>query len=213
MSKQGDSRDTAVSNSRREFLTTTGGAFGGLWLSLHWRAVEAAAHEAHTAAMSDAKPTFNWLTPAEVADTEALTACIVPSGATPGAREARVVVFIDRALGSFLADQSKEFRTGLNEAQKRFSAMHGSTAFAAARVEEQNAFMHTIDTTPFFTQLRFLTVVGMLSSPKYGGNYGGAGWKVMGFVDQHAFAPPFGYYDKEYTGFRPYVKGATGAKS
>jgi hypothetical protein len=53
----------------------------------------------------------------------------------------------------------------------------------------------------------------MLSSPQYGGNYGGAGWKVMGFVDQHAFAPPFGYYDREYAGFKPYANTPAGAKS
>jgi hypothetical protein len=206
-------RDTAVSTSRRDFLTTSGSAFGGLWLSLHWRAVEAAAHDAHAAATSDAKPTFNWLTPAEVADTDALTACIVPSGATPGAHEARVVVFVDRALGSFFGEQSKDFRAGLTDVQKKFAASHGGKAFAAASVDEQNAFMHTIDTTPFFSQLRFLTIVGMLSSPQYGGNYGGAGWKVMGFVDQHAFAPPFGYYDREYAGFKPYANTPAGAKS
>jgi hypothetical protein len=200
-------------SSRREFLSTTGGVFGSLWLSLHWRSVEAAAHEAHAAATSDAKPSYAWLSAVEAADTEALTACIVPSGATTGAREARVAVFIDRALATFFAEQSKAFRTGLNDAQKKFSAGHGGKAFAAAGVEEQNAFMHTIDESEFFTQLRFLTVVGLLSSPKYGGNYGGAGWKVMGFVDQHAFAPPFGYYDRLYTGFKPYSKDAAGAKS
>ena len=44
----------------------------------------------------------------------------------------------------------------------------------------------------------------MFSSPKYGGNYRGSGWQMMGFADQHAFTPPFGYYDREYTGFVPY---------
>jgi hypothetical protein len=27
----------------------------------------------------------------------------------------------------------------------------------------------------------------------------------MGFVDQHAFTPPFGHYDRQYTGFVPYT--------
>ena len=26
---------------------------------------------------------------------------------------------------------------------------------------------------------------------------------MMGFADQHAFTPPFGYYDREYAGFVP----------
>jgi len=190
--------------SRREFLAATGGVAGSLWLSLHWRAVEAAAHEAHTAAISDVKPTFTWLTAAEAADTDALSACIVPSDKTPGAHEARVVVFIDRALGSFFAEQAGEFRTGLSAAQKKFSTANGGKSFAQGSADQQIAFMQTIDTSPFFTQLRFLTIVGMLSSPKYGGNFGGLGWKVLGFADQHAFTPPFGYYDRTYAGFKPY---------
>jgi hypothetical protein len=29
---------------------------------------------------------------------------------------------------------------------------------------------------------------------------------MMGFVDQHAFIPPFGHYDAEYKGFVPYPR-------
>jgi hypothetical protein len=32
---------------------------------------------------------------------------------------------------------------------------------------------------------------------------------MMGFAEQHAFAPPFGYYDREYTGFVPYSSSTT----
>ncbi len=63
------------------------------------------------------------------------------------------------------------------------------------RLRAQIAFLKTVDQTPFFETTRMLTVLGMFTSPKYGGNYQGAGWKLMGFVDQHAFTPPFGYYD------------------
>ena len=49
-----------------------------------------------------------------------------------------------------------------------------------------------------------LTLLGMFSAPMYGGNFQGSGWKMMGFADQHAFTPPFGYYDREYAGFVPY---------
>ena len=49
-----------------------------------------------------------------------------------------------------------------------------------------------------------LTILGMFSSPKYGGNFEGSGWKMMGFEDRHAFTPPFGFYDARYTGFVPY---------
>jgi len=200
--------------SRREFLAATGGIAGSLWLSLHWRSVEAAAHEAHAAATSEHAPTLKWLSATEAADTDALSACIVPSGETPGAREARVVVFIDRALSSFFAGQADEFRSGLQATQRKFSAAHAGKAFAAASAEQQIAFMQTIESSPFFTQLRLLTIVGLLSSPKYGGNFGGLGWKVMGFADRHAFVAPFGYYDRNYAGFEPYLPSSTpGAES
>jgi hypothetical protein len=136
---------------------------------------------------------------------DAIAAQIVPSGATPGAREAHAVYFIDRAMSTFFAAWSAEFRAGLAEFQSKFHALHpDATSFAAAASGTQIAFLKTVDRTPFFETARMLTVLGMFSSPKYGGNTEGIGWKMMGFEDRHAFAPPFGHYDANYTGFVPY---------
>ena len=44
--------------------------------------------------------------------------------------------------------------------------------------------------------LRGLTMLGMFSNPSYGGNFEKSGWKMLGFVDQFAWTPPFGYYDR-----------------
>ena len=49
--------------------------------------------------------------------------------------------------------------------------------------------------------MRLLTVLGMFTMPAYGGNRDGLGWQLIGFVDQHVFKPPFGYYDRDYPGF------------
>ena len=57
--------------------------------------------------------------------------------------------------------------------------------------------------------MRTLTLLGMFTSPKYGGNFRGAGWNMSRFRARHAFLPPFGYYDREYTGFVPYASGST----
>ena len=46
-----------------------------------------------------------------------------------------------------------------------------------------------------------LTLAGLLALPSYGGNENKAGWKLVGFVDQHAWQPPFGHYDVGYPGF------------
>ena len=62
--------------------------------------------------------------------------------------------------------------------------------------------------TPFFGGMKFLTVLGLLALPSYGGNADKLGWKLVGFVDQHAWQPPFGHYDAEYAGFVPYAKAA-----
>ena len=71
----------------------------------------------------------------------------------------------------------------------------------------QIAFLKTVDRTPFFESMRVLTLLGMFTSPQYGGNFEGAGWKLLGFQDEHVFNPPFGYYDKDYAGFVPYTTG------
>ena len=176
----------------------------GAWMALHWPGLAAAAHHAE-AAGPVASAELKFLTAAEAPEVEAVAAQIIPSGATPGAREARVVHFIDYALLNVFPDQAPSFRTLLAQFQSAFEATHASGGgFASASAADQLEFMKSIDTTPFFAQMRFLTILGFLTSPKYGGNAEGLGWKAIGFADQHVFEPPFGYYDKGYTGFVPY---------
>ena len=82
-------------------------------------------------------------------------------------------------------------------------------SFSKASDAEQIAFLHTVDKTPFFAAVRRLTVLGIIALPKYGGNYEGLGSKLIGVVDRHVWAPPFGYYDKDYAGFVPYPGSKT----
>src|SRR5258708_2561414 len=113
--------------------------------------------------------------------------------------------FIDRALATFFSGWSQDCRAGLAKFQSAYRASNpASASFSKAGSDAQTAYLKTVDGTPFFDTVRTLTLLGMFSSPMYGGNFGGAGWRLMGFVDQHAFTPPFGYYDREYTGFVPY---------
>ncbi len=189
--------------SRRDFLGVAGGVAGSGWLALHWPAiVQAAEHAEHAAA--NAPAAFTRLTPADAADVEAIAAQIVPSGRTPGAREARVVYFVDRALKTFFAARLPAFRAGLTAFQKDFAAQRGGARFAAADSATQIAYLRSVETTEFFWLARTLTVLGLTASPSYGGNYQHLGWKLMGFADEHAFLPPFGYYDRDYPGFVPY---------
>ena len=203
MSSSEDQSDVA---SRRSFLFSSSGLVTSLWIASQWPSVSQAAHHAQAKSLLPERAGFEFLTAAQAADVDAISAQIVPSGVTPGAREAHVVRFIDRAMATFFAAQAADFRTGLEEFQAKFlKANAGSASFAGSSSERQVDFLTSVESTPFFGGMRTLTLLGMFSSPKYGGNFQGGGWKMMGFADQHAFSPPFGYYDREYSGFVPYA--------
>jgi hypothetical protein len=190
--------------SRRSFLLSSGGWLTGAWLAAHFPAIAAAAHHADQMPAAPSSAHLQFFSADEAADVEALCSQIVPSGATPGAREARALYFIDRSLATYFSAMASDYRQGLKEFQSRFVAENPGHSFGAANPEVEMAFLKAADHTPFFETTRMLTVLGMFSSPKYGGNYQGAGWKLLSFADQHAFAPPFGHYDAEYQGFVPY---------
>ncbi len=201
-------------SSRRRFLANTGSLASAGFIAANWPSIAAAAeHAEHSQAAAPGAPTsFQVLTAAEAADIEALTACIVPTDDKPGAREAKVVYFIDRALGTFYAKQLPAYRAGLVAFQRQFELGHGGRKFAAAGMAEQGAFITTIETSAFFMTTRQMTAVGLVASPRYGGNFNKLGWQILGFDDQHVFTPPFGYYDKDYAGFVPYP-GTDAAKA
>ena len=133
---------------------------------------------------------------------EAIAAQIIPTDDTPGAREAGVVYFVDRALATFFSRLAGAFRAQLHEFQLTCKAAHpDATSFAALSSDRQIEFLTRVEHTPFFGAMHLLTLFGMFSTPAYGGNRDGAGWKLLGFEDMHAFQPPFGYYDRNYPGF------------
>ena len=157
---------------------------------------------AHPAGHTAAEPAISFLTAAEAADIDAVTAQIIPSDDQPGARDAGVVYFIDRALATFLSQLAADYRAQLAAFQDAYRrAYPGAASFAALTSGQQIAHLKTIDQTPFFNTTRLLTLFGMFSLPAYGGNRGGAGWKLLGFEDAHVFHPPFGHYDRDYPGF------------
>jgi gluconate 2-dehydrogenase gamma chain len=204
--------DTAPDRaSRRHFLLSSGSLVTSAWLIAQRPAIAAAAEHAAHAAELQAGPEpvgFEFLSSSEASDIEAIAAQIVPSGATPGAREAHTIHFIDRALASFFSGWASDYRAGLAAFQAAFRETDPSAAsFAAATADQQLSFVQANDRSTFFENTRLLTVLGMFALPKYGGNYQGNGWKLLGFEDQHIFSPPFGDYDRDYTGFVPYTTG------
>jgi gluconate 2-dehydrogenase gamma chain len=141
---------------------------------------------------------FEILDPATALEIEAIAAQIIPSIDGPGAREAGVIYFIDRALATFAADDVDTYRTGMLEVQqKRRVLFPDSTAIAVLSAEQQVALVRAIETSRFFDLLRIHTVLGFLGNSSYGGNRGGVGWQQIGFDNHMAYQPPFGYYDAE----------------
>ncbi len=193
------------SPSRRQFLMAIGNLASASWLTLNWPQIALAAeHAGHDGDV--AAPTgLTALTAAEAAEVEAIADQIVPGGDKPGARDAKVIQFIDNALGSFWAAQMPSFRQGLGEFNAAYAARFGAdTPFSAAPAEQKIAWLEEVDETPFFMAVRRLTVLGLIALPKYGGNHEYLGWQLLGVENRHFWTAPFGYYDQNYAGFVPY---------
>src|SRR5260370_1975988 len=132
--------------SRRNFLSRGGAALSAVWLSAHWPAIVAAAEHAHQAAKSAAPPKFQFFTSEQAVEIDAITARIIPSDETPGAREAGVVYFIDRALTTFAVNDQKTYREGLPGLQLRVRELFPSPAkIPSPTPEQQNQILHSLD--------------------------------------------------------------------
>src|ERR1700722_14796487 len=160
--------------------------------------IAAAQQHAHEAVQSSTPPAFQTLDPATAAEIDAITSQIVPSSDGPGAHEAGVVYFIDRALSTFDADLRDAYRTGMAEVEKKRSELFpNSASIAALTSDQQIQLIKAIETTEFFELLRTHTLYGFLGNPSYGGNRDRIGWKLIGFENRMAYQPPFGYYDAQ----------------
>jgi len=183
--------------NRRRFLLSGLRGAGGAWAALHWPVILAAAE--HAAHARDAVPPakLEVLSAEQAAEIEAAASRIIPSGDTPGAREAGVIYFIDRALATFAAANRADYAKGLQALQAKTQEMFPNTRrFSQAKPDQQDAVLKALEGQPFFELVHAHTVMGFLADPARGGNRGKIGWKLMEYDDSPAFAPPFGYYDR-----------------
>lgn len=179
-------------SDRRAFLAFSGSAFAALFLAADAEEVRAALRYARTAAAASPTPAWDYLTIEQAADVIAITSQIIPSdGDGPGAREAGVVFFVDRALATWAADQREPFTKGLDELNS-----NAGRRFARLSTEEQSRLLRDSEKTPFFQMMRTTTITGFLADPSLGGNKNKAGWKHIGFDDRFLWQPPFGDYDR-----------------
>ena len=134
----------------------------------------------------------------QAVEIESVTAQILPTDETPGAREAGSVYFIDRALTTFDKDRQSVYKQGLVSLQAKVSQLFpGASKFSALTSAQQIQVLKAIENTPFFTAVRAHTITGFLVNPEYGGNQNKVGWNLIGFEGKFNYQPPFGYYDRE----------------
>lgn len=183
-------------SSRREFLASSLSGIGGTWVAANLAGIEEAQAYVQQAARAGRTPPFAFFTAEQAAEVEAMAAQIIPTDSTPGAREARVIHFIDRALTTFEKGRQEDYRKGLDElAAQTKQVVPGASRFSALTGEQQIQVLTAMERTPFFTLVRTHTITGFFAAPIHGGNANKVGWTLVNFDDSMRFTPPFGYYD------------------
>lgn len=163
--------------SRRELLKRLGMA-GAVTLSLP--GLDRVLAFQRDAAKPGASPA-GVLTAAEAATLSAVCARIIPTDENgPGATEARASVYIDRALGGWLAPSREVYAAGLADIDAAARA-GGGKRFADLAPAEQDAVLAAVEDTPFFGLVRTHTIQGTFCDPAYGGNAGFVGWDLIGY--------------------------------
>jgi hypothetical protein len=172
--------------SRREFLLQSAVYGSSLSVLLNMprpRAVHAAQESTRPEVFSEAQ----WKT------VEAITGRIIPTDHEPGAIEANCVNFIDKALAHEDHAMKPIYVRGVAGldlvSQQRFAK-----PFVELAPEQQDDILAALESgkaegwppgdvaaAEFFGTVRVHTIVGFLADPKYGGNLGYAGWKVLGY--------------------------------
>lgn len=185
--------------SRRVFLIGSVSGLSSAWLTSRWPGIVAAQEHAHRVAESGLPAEFEFFSPEQAVEIEAMAAQIIPSDDTPGAREARIIYFIDRALTTFDRDKQALYTQGLKDLQAQTRELFpNANRFSDLTPAQQIQVLKAIEKTEFFELVRYHTIVGFLANPEYGGNHNKIGWKLIGFEDTFYFEPPFGFYDRDY---------------
>jgi gluconate 2-dehydrogenase gamma chain len=182
--------------SRRSFLASSIGGINAAWITANYPGILAAQEHARAEA-----PKLGFFSDAQAAEVEAITARIIPTDDTPGAREARCLYFIDRALTTFAKNSQPAYTKGLLDLHATTQQLFPDAAkFSALTPEQQIKVLTSIEKTPFFNMVRQHTVIGFFARPVHGGNFDKVGWKLIGYDDSLNFKPPFGYYDAQVKG-------------
>ena len=131
---------------RRVFLTNTGTAFGSSWISLSMPAILATAGVACKA--KEKGRAFRVLSPEKAVEFEAIAGQIIPSGDSPGAKEAGVIYFIDTLLADIDPELHEPLQQGLQSLHAQVRNAYGAASFAGLDSSRQIEALQKIDAAP-----------------------------------------------------------------
>lgn len=117
---------------------------------------------------------------------EALSEAILPSDEGPGAAEAKVADYLERALARRSERDRARIENGL-ELVDSIARLRHEKPFGDCDGEERSEVLQQLGGVPhrtvrgFFSTLVGLVIEGFLCDPAHGGNHGGAGWRAVGY--------------------------------
>ena len=142
------------------------------------------------------KVPLRFFTAKQAAIIEAACERIMPADESgPGAKEAGVVIYIDRQLaGPYGHDKYRYTKPPFFESAPEHGYQGNDNPreiytkgietlgdFLSLTPDQQDAHLVSIEHSLFFQMLRTHTIEGMFCDPLHGGNIGMVGWKMIGF--------------------------------
>lgn len=129
---------------------------------------------------------------AEADTVDAMVGRLAPNDASgPGAVEARVLRYIDRALSGDLASSRPAYTAGI-AATNAYARLRFGADFAELTAAQQDAILDEMErnvatgfspsSRAFFDLVREHTVQGLFGDPVHGGNAEFIGWDLIGFT-------------------------------
>ena len=142
------------------------------------------------------------LTPGQTRLLAAVAERIFPVTDTPGALEAGALDYIAAGLAGDYAGSLPDYRKGLRALDAHAREKFGKK-FVALGDAEKDAVLSDFEAgqtqfkaaADFFETVRCHILEGVFGEPRYGGNRGLAGWRLVGFPGQQ-FGYPDPYIDK-----------------
>jgi gluconate 2-dehydrogenase gamma chain len=201
---------------RRQFLVLSAASIGGVLVySLDRQGTRLFAQEKSSQTV---KIPLRFFTEDEALIVAAAASRIFPTDdAGPGAKEAGVVIYIDRQLagpygrdrfrytgGPFEENAAREFgyQGKATPRESYREGLKGLTGFDRLSPEEQDKKLQQIESTHFFALLHQNTIEGMFCDPIHGGNVDMVGWQLVGFPGPRM--SNYADFDKHYgEAFRP----------